>query len=60
VLKLSGLSAICSIHAKEAYLSIDVTKVKYIIRKLSVDGKEIVITRIRPNNFKSYKSTHTT
>jgi hypothetical protein len=40
-------------HATEAYSSLDLSKVKHNIRRLSVDEEEKVIARIKPNNFKA-------
>jgi hypothetical protein len=40
-------------HETEAYSSLDLTKVKYNVRILSVVEKQKVMTRIRPNNFTS-------
>jgi hypothetical protein len=47
-------------HATEAYSSLDVTKVKYNVRILSVVEKEKVMKRIRPNNFKDCEDIKST
>jgi hypothetical protein len=40
------------LHATEVYSSLDLTKVKYDIRRLSGDEKEKIIARTRKKNSK--------
>jgi hypothetical protein len=47
-------------QATEAYLNLDLTKVKYSISRLSVVEKENVSVRINPNSFIEYEKRKST
>jgi hypothetical protein len=42
--------------ATEVHSSLDVSKVKYNIRRLAAVGKEKVVARLRPSNFKASRT----
>lgn len=47
-------------HATEVYSILDVTEVKYNMKKLSVDEREVVTARIKSKNFKAFENIQST